>query len=779
MKSRGSGSSLFAQIAMAAAVGLLVPALLIGGAWVGWRETEVARQEQQRTIDTKLGVLASSLSVLLWNLDSAAADEVVRAVMQSPEVVRVTVTESSAANAFVQMAAPERRHGLVVQVERPIRRNGRVIGKVVMEVDDHVVQAQLARQRWLYVATVSLQLLLSLAAMLLLMNSRLMQPLRRLGRFATDLAQGRFTAQAPPASDDEIGQLGQAMDRMRNALQQQFESQGALIRRLRGLAETVPGAVYQLERTPEGRLRFRFVSEAVQDLLGVSASAVMDDAQRCFAQVHDDERDALLASLERSARDSGPWQQEFRVRRDAPVEGVTAEERWLYANAIAQREPDGTVVWHGFLTDVSRQRRDATELERHRYHLEELVHARTAELARASEAAQAANRAKSAFLANMSHEIRTPLNAIIGLSYLARRDSADPRQIDRMNKVGDAAQHLLSVVNQVLDLSKIEAGKLTLEITDFSLAELLRGVHDMVAPRAAEKGLAFELDLPAVLSVMRVRGDRQRVAEILLNFAGNAVKFTDSGGIRLGVDRLDEGPCGVKLRFEVQDSGIGFDDDTLPRLFREFEQADTSTTRRYGGTGLGLAISRRLAELMQGEVGASSTPGSGSLFWFEITLPVAADTPTPAQRGPSGGPPPHYHGERILLVEDNAVNQEVATAMLRSLGLQVDVAGNGQQALAMASGTGYALILMDIQMPVMDGLDATRALRQRGWRGPIVAMTANAFAEERTRCLEAGMDDHLPKPVVAAQLYATLARWVGVSTPDPAAVSATTATGPM
>jgi signal transduction histidine kinase/HAMP domain-containing protein/ActR/RegA family two-component response regulator len=779
MKSRGSGSSLFAHIAMAAAVGLLVPALLIGGAWVGLRETEVARQEQQRTIDTKLDILASSLSVLLWNLDTAAADEVVRAVMQSPDVVRVAVIESASVKPFAEMAAPERRIGSVKQLERPIRRGGRVIGKVVLEVDDHVVQAQLARQRWLFVATVSLQLLLSLAAMLLLMNVRLMRPLRRLARFAADLAQGRFTVQAPPASDDEIGQLGQAMDRMRGALQQQFESQGALIRRLRGLAETVPGAVYQLERTPEGRLRFRFVSEAVQDLLGVSASAVMEDAQSGFAQVHDGEREALLASLERSARDSSPWQQEFRVRRDTPAEGATAEERWLYANAIAQRERDGTVVWHGFLTDVSRQRRDATELERHRYHLEELVHARTAELARASEAAQTANRAKSAFLANMSHEIRTPLNAIIGLSYLARRDSHDPRQIDRLNKVGDAAQHLLSVVNQVLDLSKIEAGKLTLELADFSLADLMRGVHDMVAPRAAEKGLAFELDLPPELADRRLRGDRQRVAEILLNYTGNAVKFTERGRIRLGVSRLGDGPCGLKLRFEVQDSGIGFDDDTLPRLFREFEQADTSTTRRYGGTGLGLAISRRIAELMQGEVGASSTPGQGSLFWFELTLPVVDQAVTPALLVAMHGSPPQFHGERVLLVEDNAVNQEVATAMLRSLGLQVDVAGNGQQALAMADSTRYALVLMDIQMPVMDGLEATRALRQRGWRGPIVAMTANAFAEERARCLEAGMDDHLPKPVVAAQLHSTLSRWLGALQPDSAMLSAATSTDPV
>jgi signal transduction histidine kinase/HAMP domain-containing protein/ActR/RegA family two-component response regulator len=725
-------------------------------------------------------MLTTSLSVLLWNLDAVATAEVVRAVMQAPDVVRVGVLEGKGTGKdagrapFVEMMQPERRLGHSATLARPVRHDGEVIGTVVMEVDDHLVQTQLAQQRMLFVATVASQLLLSLLAVLWLLNARVMVPLRRLGRFASELAQGRFAAEAPPAGNDEIGQLGQAMDRMRHALQQQFDAQATLLRRMRGLAETVPGAVYQLERTPEGGLSFRFVSEAVQGLLGVGAAALLDDATALVSCVHADDRARLLASLERSAADCSAWQLEFRTCPQAGAAGVACREDaecWVYANAVAQREPDGTVVWHGFLTDVSRQRRDAFELERHRFHLEELVQARTAELARATEQAQEANRAKSAFLANMSHEIRTPLNAIIGLSELVRRDSREPWQVERLDKVADAAMHLLAVVNQVLDLSKIEAGKLALEQGAFTLGELMRSVHGMQAPHAAAKGLDFQLELPAELCARRLVGDRERIAEVLLNLSGNAIKFTAQGRIRLGVRGFLPTPAGLPLTFEVEDTGIGIAADDLPRLFREFEQADSSTTRRFGGTGLGLAICRRLAELMQGEVGARSAPGRGSVFWFALTLPLAG----PLQEGGAGDEAGDdaavaheataqgeavFAGQRVLLVEDNPVNQEIAAAMLTHLGLAVELARDGEEALARAAGASYALVLMDIQMPGMDGLEATRRLRRRGWRGPIVAMTANAFAEERQRCLEAGMDDHLPKPVLAPRLQAMLARWL-------------------
>ncbi len=755
----GSGGSLFTTIAVAASLGLLIPALLIGGAVVSWREPDRAREILEQQMEDRLDVLSKSLAVLVWNLDSAAAREVVSAVMQSPEVVRIVVTEGASDTPLVDFHEPSRRRGEALQGQRPVLRAGEPIGRVTLEIDDHLVVEAAARQQRLYVATVGGQLLISLVLVLALMNSRVLRPLRRLSRFAGDLAGGRFDAELPPTRADEIGTLASAMDGMRSALQQQFDAQAGLIDRLRGLAETVPGVILQLDQDGQGRLTFRYVSEASRDHLGVAAAALLEDAERFFAQLHPEDGAAVRGALAQSARTLGPWQQEFRV-----LPNPRGESRWLYANAIAQPQDLGGVRWHGFLTDISRQRGDAQELERHRFHLEELVEARTAALARATEAAQAASRAKSAFLANMSHEIRTPLNAIIGLSYLMQRDAVDAVQQDRLAKVGTAAQHLLAITNQVLDLSKIEAGKLQLQIDSFRLEALLAGVASMIGPKAVEKALAFEVDCPPSLGRLVLEGDSQRLTEVLLNFLGNAVKFTEAGRVELRVREVEPRTQPLRLRFEVEDTGIGIGADALPRLFQEFEQADSSTTRRYGGTGLGLAISRRIAELMGGEVGVRSQPGQGSLFWLEVPLPWQSAGENAEAVGPAAPALlPQFNGYRVLLAEDNPVNQEVAVAMLQRVGLEVDVAADGQEALERMAGAAYDLVLMDVQMPRLDGLDATRALRRQGWDKPILAMTANAFAEERERCLAAGMDDHVSKPAVADELFAALGRWLGQS----------------
>ncbi|MFG6489862.1 response regulator [Roseateles sp. BYS78W] len=765
---RKSSTSLFAALALGASIGLLLPALIVGGLFIGLRESQVAEQALQRDLDAKLDVLASSLPELLWNLDAVAAREVVSAIVKSPEVVRVSVSDASQGLPFIENHLPERRLGHTLTGERDILRGATRIGHIQIEIDDHLSTTALTRQRWLYGATVGGQLLVSLALVLWLLNSRLFRPLRELGGFANDLAQGRFSAKLEHHREDEIGQLGGHLEHMRDALQQQFDAQRALIDRLRGMAETVPGVVFQLRLAVNGEFSFAYVSEAVREYFPIGAAELSRSAAPWFERIHPDDRAAVRESLLASARGQGPWQQEFRTPQ--PDGG----ERWIYGNAISQREADGGMLWHGFLTDISRERRDALELERYRHHLEELVEARTAELAEASQAAQAASLAKSAFLANMSHEIRTPMNAIIGLTYLAQSDAVEPVQQQRLQKVANAAEHLLSVINNVLDFSKIEAGKVQLEHRPFTVDEVLDNIANMTTQAAAAKRLRVETDIAPTLSGRVLLGDPQRIAELLLNFAGNAVKFTESGFVRLAV-RLDGDavptPTGVRLplRFEVQDSGIGIAPEAQTRLFRDFEQADSSTTRRYGGTGLGLAICRRLAGLMGGRVGVDSELGHGSRFWFSLTVDATAT----AHVAPAVAPRPHSVRERlaelartqplrILLAEDNAVNQEVAVALLGSAGLPVDVAADGQQAVDMVKAGHYALVLMDVQMPVMDGLDATRTIRSlpEGATLPILAMTANAFDEERQRCLDAGMDDHVAKPVVAEQLFATLYDWL-------------------
>ncbi|TXI24528.1 MAG: response regulator [Roseateles sp.] len=766
---RKPSSSLFAALALGASIGLLLPALAVGGLLIGLRESRVAEQNLQRDLDAKLDVLASSLPELLWNLDAVAAREVVSAIVKSPEVVRVSVSDASQGQPFIETYLPERRQGNSLTGERDILRGATRIGHLQIEIDDHLSTAAVLRQRWLYGATVGGQLLASLALVLWLLNSRIFRPLRELGDFANDLAEGRFSAQLRHNREDEIGLLGGHLEHMRDALQQQFAAQHALIERLRGMAETVPGVVYQLRLSPDGDFSFAYVSEAVRDYFLLGAAELSQSAEAWFGRIHPEDRDAVRQGLATSARQLSPWQQEFRTHHG------DGSERWLYGNAIAQREADGSVLWHGFLTDISRQRRDALELERYRHHLEELVEARTAELADAKQAAEAASHAKSAFLANMSHEIRTPMNAIIGLTYLAQSDAVEPVQQQRLQKVADAAEHLLSVINNVLDFSKIEAGKVQLEHREFTVGEVLDNIANMTAQSAAAKRLRVETDIAPALRDQVLLGDPQRIAEVLLNFAGNAIKFTNQGHVRLAA-RLD-GPASaqrVPLRFEVQDTGIGIDPDAQQRLFQDFEQADSSTTRRYGGTGLGLAICRRLAELMGGRVGVESELGRGSCFWFALAAePAPADSSRAVSAASSAAPRAHSarerlldfaaaHPQRLLLAEDNPVNQEVAVALLGSAGLSVDVAGDGQQAVDMARSGAYALVLMDVQMPVMDGLDATRAIRRlpEGEHLPILAMTANAFADERQRCLDAGMDDHVAKPVVAEQLYSTLYDWL-------------------
>ncbi len=628
-----------------------------------------------------------------------------------------------------------------------VAQPARAFEEPVLELQREFVRNQLLLVLLLSVAVVPLAWMLA-------------RPAVALAQAAEAIVAGDLDRRAAVSGPSEFRRLGLAFNAMNERSAQQIQALSDEHERVSAVIEATQVATWEWNLLTGNILvndRFYALQGWTFEEVGpVSMSWLRD-------QTHPDDMASVIEAMRRHfARETEVYEAEFRLRHKA------GHWVWMHDRGrVRQRSRSGKPLrMVGTRLDISARKQAEIALRDSEgrllalnAHLEHQVAARTAELAAAKDAAEHANRAKSVFLANMSHEIRTPLNAIIGLTQLLQAESPQPAQQERLRKVSHAADHLLGLLNDVLDISKIEADKLALSVEDYELHALLERSCAMVRPALEAKGLTLHLQIEG--SPPRLRGDARRLGQVLLNLLSNAVKFTEHGGIRLSAARVADGGQD-RLRIEVSDTGIGLAPDELQRLFQPFEQADSSTTRRFGGTGLGLAISKRLVELMGGRIGARSRPGEGSCFWFE--LPWAEAQTRSAL--PDAGDAPRLDGLQLLLAEDNEVNQEVARAILQGAGAAVDVAVDGRMALAMARDRAYDLILMDMQMPVMDGLEATRLIRQLPQHGqtPIIAMTANVFAEDQQACADAGMNDHLPKPMQAAALVWMVQRWCRATT---------------
>ncbi len=476
-------------------------------------------------------------------------------------------------------------------------------------------------------------------------------------------------------------------------------------------------------------------SPEVFRLHGIPLSAGEPSFEEFRRLWHPEDLPVLLGAVERAVQFGEPYRFDLRIIRadNGEIRHVTATGG-LLRNAYT-KAPERL---YGTVLDITNRKQEE------------------AALTEARDAAESAARAKSNFLATMSHELRTPLNGIVGMTSLLRRSPLTPAQQEYCDTIHQSAEALLSVVNDILDWSRIESGRLDLESIPFAVEDVIQSTMDILRPQAQAKKIEFRFVAPGS-TLPHLAGDPARLRQILLNLGANAIKFTEAGAVSFELEVLPSPEHLCAIRYRISDTGIGITPRQMEKLFQRFSQADASTTRRFGGTGLGLAISKSLVERMGWRIGAESTPGVGSTFWFDLSLPVVDVLVAPHSVLPA---PASNRALRVLVAEDNAVNQRLATIVLNLAGHESEIAANGLMALEKATSADYDVILMDCQMPELDGYEATRRIRQQLRRQiPIIGLTASALANDRDNCLAAGMDDYLPKPYRADQLLATIAKW--------------------
>jgi PAS domain S-box-containing protein len=745
-----------ATIVLAVVAGLLLPATIVSVFTLRQQEQALDRQ-LSADLERITEVMSLDMAPPMWHMNAAEVP-LFDVVLSDARVVSV-IARDAKFGTFLSREFPQRRIGTQRTLTRPISYRGKVIGEVTVEMDSGQLDTAVAANRKALALTLSGQLVFSLLLIVALLQLRVLAPIRRLMQESTMLARGELDKPFVWQRKDEFGQLGDSLEAARQALQSLFS---ALQTKAHELGESEAKYRSIFENALEGIFQTSLDGRTINANPGMARMLGYDRPDelvhnltniRHQLYVRPGDRDAFVAALLEHGQVVG-WEVEFQ-RRDGQTIWVAMTAR------VVRSEQNEPLFIEGLAADITQRKRSEADLALHRERLEELVRERTAELQAAKERAEVANQAKSSFLANMSHELRTPLNGILGYAQILKRfRSFTGRDLAGLNVIEQSGKHLLMLIDDVLDLAKIEAGKLELCASAIDLPAFLQTIADIIRVKVEEKGLFFACELAPNLPRV-VRADEKRLRQVLLNLLGNAVKFTERGRVCLRVRGFAKDGSDAWLHFEVEDSGCGIAPGQWEAIFKPFEQVG-DVRKRVGGTGLGLAISRQLVRLMGGEIHVRSALGEGSLFGFEIALPVEAGLPAaPVTRMIDG-----YLGARrkVLIVDDVETNRAMLVDLLNSLGFETAEAEDGEQAIALAQAWLPALILMDVVMPVMDGLEATRRLRRLPAQQsvPIIALSATASHDQQLRTLAAGVNAFVTKPIEQDQLLEQIRLQLGL-----------------
>lgn len=732
------------DLSIGLALTVLVVAVLAGG---GFHLVSRHNAEDRLRADTARWTtqLAEVSAVYLWNVDQEGLENTCRAALQPPEVLGVrildaegrTLAEASRPGGALFISASED----VVYTSVETRHR---LGSVELSVGKSVLEERAAERLQATILLVFVVVAAVVLACQLLLRRYLSTPFDVLAAGIERIASGDYASKLPPAEPEDINAIVEGVNSMAGAIATREEELRQGEEQLRYALSAAQGGVWDWN-VHDGSVYF---SQAWKAMLGYEDDEVENSFEAWEQLMHADDLPAAQAAIKEHLE--GRTDHYILEHRLLCKDG---NYRWIAARGrLISRTPEGDPLrFVGTHTDITKQISVAEELRS------------------AKDAAEQATRAKDEFLANMSHEIRTPLNGILGLTNQLLDTDLTKTQRDFAQTVQGSGDCLLAIVNDILDFSRIESGALSIVEVPFDPRDMCRQIELLLSSQLEERGLRMKVnvatDLPPAL-----RGDPGRIRQILLNLLGNAIKFSDRGQIDLTLTSNLEADGRARLRYEVRDSGIGVPADAIEHLFSRFSQVDSSSTRTRSGTGLGLAICKGLVELMGGEIGAESELGRGSTFWVELVLKpclaiaVAAPPPARADEEPLEGP--GVPRTRVLLAEDNRVNALVAEALLYRLNVEVDTVRDGKAALEALERETYGLVLLDVQMPVLDGLQTAAEIRRReehegaSERIPIVALTASALPTDQQRCLDAGMDDFLAKPLTFASLSATLSPWL-------------------